>query len=156
MRQLATFLQKAPWTVNLARSVWRLRQPKFSAGAVGVVFDDLDRVLLVEHVFHPYTPWGLPGGWVDRRENPAETVRRELLEELCLEVTVGPVLVAEIGYGNHLDLAYLCRAVSTIGALSRELLAYRWYDIQQLPKLYPFHHLAIQQAINVNQSNGKT
>ena len=41
------------------------------------------QVLLVEHVFHPYAPWGLPGGWIDRNESPSQTaVIRELQEEL--------------------------------------------------------------------------
>ncbi|MBI5669751.1 MAG: NUDIX hydrolase [Chloroflexi bacterium] len=146
-RQLAVWLQKAPWTVALARQVWRLGQPKFSAGAVGVVFNEAGCVLLVEHVFHPYAPWGLPGGWVDRHESPAETVRRELHEELGLVVEVGPVLVAETNYPNHLDLAYLCYATGVIGRLSRELLAWEWYNINALPKLQPFHALAITRAI---------
>lgn len=147
MRKLATALQKAPWTVSLARIIWRLGQPKFTAGAVGVVLNEAGQVLLVEHVFHPYAPWGLPGGWIDRGENPAETVRRELREELELVVEVGPVLLTEINYHNHLDLAYLCYTSGTIGHLSRELLAYEWFDTSRLPKLHPFHYRAISQAL---------
>lgn len=136
----------------MARGFWRLRQPKFSAGVVGVVFNAQGQVLLVEHVFHPYAPWGLPGGWVDRNESPAETVRRELREELNLAIRVGPILMAEIGYGNHLDLAYLCYAEGLIGALSRELLAFDWYNVNKLPKLQPFHHRAIVQAVSMSET----
>jgi ADP-ribose pyrophosphatase YjhB (NUDIX family) len=149
MRQVAAFLQKAPWIVNLARILWRIRQPKFSAGAVGVVFNAQGQVLLVEHVFHPYAPWGLPGGWVDRHESPADTVRRELSEELSQNVEVGELLIAEMGYGNHLDFAYLCQARGPIGRLSQELLAYDWWDLHDLPKLFPFHQHAIQQALTM-------
>lgn len=147
MRQLAVFLQKAPWTVTLARTVWRIGQPKFTAGAVGVVFNEVGRVLLVEHVFHPYAPWGLPGGWVDRNENPADTVRREMQEELQLPIEVGPLLAVEINYRNHLDLAYLCTTRGVIGRLSRELLAANWYDPHHLPKLQPFHARTITRAV---------
>lgn len=149
MRQLATLLQKAPWTVSLARRFWRLGQPKFSAGAVGVVFNDSGHILLVEHVFHPYAPWGLPGGWVDRNESPADTVRRELHEELGLVVETGPILVAETNFRNHLDLAYLCYPTGTIGRLSRELLAWDWFAADCLPKLQPFHSRAISRALAV-------
>src|SRR5437868_13340327 len=103
MQYVAAVVRKVPWTVALGRVFWRIRQAKFSAGAVGVVFDEQGRVLLVEHVFHPYLPWGLPGGWVDRGESPAETVQRELREELELTVEVGPILMVETEYGNHLD-----------------------------------------------------
>lgn len=151
MRRLATFLRKAPWLVVIARVIWRLTQPKFSAGAVGVVFDEQGRVLLVEHVFHPYAPWGLPGGWVDRHESPDQTVRRELQEELELSVEVGPVLLVEVDYGNHIDLAYLCTAAGKPGNLSRELLDYTWCDPVQLPPLQKFHYRAIQSALKLNQ-----
>lgn len=148
LRKLASFLQRFPWMVAFAQTVWRIKQPKFSAGVVGVVFDETGRVLLVEHVLHPYAPWGLPGGWVDRRENPSETVAREMLEELKLTIEVGPVLLAQIDY-NHMDLAYLCYAKGTIGTLSRELLDYGWYDPASLPRLHRFHYHAIQSALKL-------
>jgi 8-oxo-dGTP pyrophosphatase MutT (NUDIX family) len=132
-----------------ARGIWRLRQAKFSAGVVGVVFNASGEVLLVEHVFHPYTPWGLPGGWVDNREDPARTLEREMLEELQLSVEVGPVLLVKVDYGNHIDLAYVCRPMSPIGKLSHELLDYRWVSINALPNLHSFHHRAITRALDL-------
>ncbi len=151
MRQLASFLQKSPWIVGVARLVWRFGQPKFSAGAVGVVFDQKGHVLLVEHVFHPYAPWGLPGGWVDRHENPGETVKRELCEELELDSEVGPILLVEVDFGNHLDFAYLCYARSAVGKLSSELLDYAWYPVDAMPHLHRFHYLAIQSALKLRE-----
>jgi 8-oxo-dGTP pyrophosphatase MutT (NUDIX family) len=133
----------------VARTVWRIRQAKFSAGVVGVVFNNVGEVLLVEHVFHPYTPWGLPGGWVDNREDPARTIERELLEELQLTVEVGPVLLVKVDYGNHIDFAYLCRPVNSVGELSNELLDYRWTNLNDLPQLHSFHHRAITRALEL-------
>jgi 8-oxo-dGTP pyrophosphatase MutT (NUDIX family) len=146
MQWVAAFVRKAPWTVALARTLWRVRQAKFSAGVVAVIFDKQGRVLLVEHVFHPYAPWGLPGGWVDRRESPAQTIRRELREELQLSIEVGPILMVETDFGNHLDFAYLCYADGSIGKLSNELLDFGWYDLDQLPRLHKFHYQAITSA----------
>lgn len=147
MRRVAQFLQKAPWIVGIARSFWRIGQPKFTAGSVGVVLNAQNQVLLVEHVFHPYTPWGLPGGWVDRHENPSDTIVRELREELQLTVEVDALLLVEVDFGNHLDFAFLCRAISPIGNLSNELLDYRWCDIDALPKLRRFNAQAINIAL---------
>ena len=149
MRRLSQFLQKAPWIINVARLVWRLGQPKFTAGAVGVVFNAQGQVLLVEHVFHPYAPWGLPGGWIDRNENPSQTVVRELQEELQLEVEANELLIVEVDFGSHLDFAYFCYAKSAVGQLSSELLDYRWYDIDALPKLHRFHYRAIKLALEL-------
>lgn len=151
MHYVAAIVRKAPWTVALGRIVWRLRQAKFSAGVVGVLFDEQGRVLLVEHVFHPYAPWGLPGGWVDRRESPADAVQRELLEELGLAIEVGPILKVELDFGNHLDFAYLCYSDSRVGKLSLELLNYGWYDLANLPRLQKFHYQAIMSAMEIQK-----
>lgn len=115
-------------------------------GVVGVVFNAEGQVLLVEHVFHPYVPWGLPGGWVERREDPAATLQREMREELELSVEVGPVVAAEYLGQAHVDLAYLCYTTGKIGALCFELLDYRWIDPDDLPRTHVFHRAAIQRA----------
>ena len=151
-RRLAVGLQKAPWIMSAGHVVWRFLRPKFTAGAVGVIFDTEGRVLIVEHVFHPRTPWGLPGGWVDRHEDPSETLIREMREELQLTVGVGPVLLVERRLGNHLDLAYVCHAQSAVGALSSELLDYRWVDPLELPpQMIPFHRKAIRRALAMRE-----
>jgi 8-oxo-dGTP diphosphatase len=155
MRYVAAFVRRAPWTVVLGRKIWRLRQAKFSAGVVGVIFDQEGHVLLVEHVFHPYAPWGLPGGWIDRGEDPATAVRRELREELELDIEVGAVLLVKLDYGNHLDFAYLCSVNGHIGKISRELLDYDWHDVKQLPRLQKFHYQAIMSALEIQKLRGR-
>lgn len=147
VRRLAGFLRRNPWVVKRALSVWRLTRPKFSVGVVGVVLNEDNHVLMVEHVFHPYLPWGLPGGWVERNEHPAVGVGRELLEELSLTVTVGPVIAADMDGDAHLDLAYLCTAHGPVGSLSFELLQYGWFPPDDLPETHTFHRLAIANAV---------
>ncbi|MBC7809650.1 MAG: NUDIX hydrolase [Burkholderiales bacterium] len=144
-------LRRMPWLAVAAFHVWRLRRPKFSAGAVGVIFNTAGEVLLVEHVFHPQNPWGLPGGWVERNEDPSVTIQREIQEELGLTVEVGPVLLTRMDRFNHLDFAFLCQTPNaqpaTISALSSELLDYSWFDPRQLPRLHSFHYRAIMRAL---------
>ena len=118
-----------------------------SVGAVGVVFNLEGKILLVEHAFHPKMPWGLPGGWVSRREDPATTVRREIKEELSLDIEVGPLLLTETPYPNHLDLAYMCRTDNPVGVLNYELLNYQWFEPEQLPEMSDVHRRAIQCAL---------
>jgi ADP-ribose pyrophosphatase YjhB (NUDIX family) len=148
-RTIATTIQRAPWLAYTARALWRIRQARFTAGVVGVVFNAQGQILLVEHVFHPHFPWGLPGGWMDRHENPTQTIQRELREELELEVVVGMVLLAEMESANHLDLAFLCQAQGSVGRLSFELLDYRWIMPADLPALYRFHQRAVSSALAV-------
>ena len=58
----------------------------------GVLFID-DRVVLVKRRHAPLAGcWSLPGGAVEVGETLQEGVRRELREEIGIEVTVGPLI----------------------------------------------------------------
>jgi ADP-ribose pyrophosphatase YjhB (NUDIX family) len=147
MRSLAAFLQRFPWIVALMRVGFRLIQARFTAGVVGIVMDEQGRILLVEHVFHPYCPWGLPGGWVDRHENPMHAVQRELKEELGLAVEVDCLVHMDMNEPGHLDFAYACSSQGQVQNLSYELLSYRWCSLDDLPRLQKFHYRAITQML---------
>jgi 8-oxo-dGTP pyrophosphatase MutT (NUDIX family) len=148
-RRLALILRKMPWLVVIAHFFFRLFRPRFTVGVVGVIFCGEGQVLLVEHIFHPRIPWGLPGGWVERNEDPSAAVCREIREELGLTVQASQPLLNEVSHRNHLDIAYLCQISGddTIHVLSRELLSYRWVSPQELPRLSKFHYHAIMRAI---------
>ncbi len=145
--RMAAAVDRFPFALRTIHALWRLSRPHFSAGAIGVLFNSLGEVLLVEHVYHVAPRWGLPGGYVDRGEDPRESVCRELREELELEVEVIRVVLVERACGNHLDVAYLCRSESSVGTLCDELLAYRWVPPDQLPELRSFHRRAIREAL---------
>ena len=121
-------------------------QARFTVGVAAVILDDDGRVLLVEHAYHPRFPWGLPGGWIDADEDPAAAAIRELSEELELDVRVLRVVHSAKTVPNHIDLAFQCKAISPIGKLSHELLAYRWVAPDQLPEIKRFHRHAIEAA----------
>lgn len=125
----------------------RLTRVHFTAGAVGVVFNAEGKILLVEHVFHPEHPWGLPGGWIERRESPQDTLVRELQEETGLIVRdMLPVLIERSEYKKHLNIAFICYTQNDVQALSAELLDYRWAAIDRLPAMSPFHKAAVEAA----------
>lgn len=143
---LATTIRRAPILMRIPYYLYRLIQPKYSIGVIGVVFNEQREVLLVEHVFHPQLPWGVPGGWIGKNEDPAKAVARELSEELRLSVEVKRLLMMERTQRNHLDVAYLCDAQNSVGDISYELLQYRWCQLDEMPRLKRFHYDAIMQA----------
>lgn len=144
MRRVAEILQHVPWFVRLMTHVYRLGRPHFTAGVIGVVINPHGQILLVEHVFHPDYPWGMPGGWVDRRETMEESLKRELREELELDVEIETVLTIRnsVVHHYHIDIFYLCRPLNNVGSLSSELLSYQWVSPHDLPPLH-----STQQAV---------
>lgn len=149
-RSTAALLKRFPWVNKVGYRLWRIKQPWVTIGAVGVVFNDKNQVLVVEHVFHPKFPWGLPGGWMNRNENPDVTVRREILEETNLRVDVlKPLLIEQtLLVRRHLDMAYLCYAPpgADIIRLSSELMDYQWVEPSQIMPLVLFHRRAVKAA----------
>ena len=69
---------------------WKLARSA-PCGEVLIVRDN--RALLVRRARDPYRGcWELPGGFCDRGEHPADTARREVVEELGLHVRLFDVL----------------------------------------------------------------
>jgi 8-oxo-dGTP diphosphatase len=68
-------------------------QPRKRVGADVLIRDSHDRILLVDPRYKP--DWDLPGGMSEANEPPAETVRRELKEELNLDRQAGRLLCVD-------------------------------------------------------------
>jgi len=154
-RRVARVVQRFPWIAVLMQRVMWLIQPRYTVGVVGVLLDGQGRVLLVEHVFHPKYPWGLPGGWNDRGEDPSETAVREFREETGLRVrAVRPLLIERGRIWGHLDMVYLCALEQGDQAvrLSDELLSWRWAPLDALPPLVAFHAKGIEEAVSRQRS----
>jgi 8-oxo-dGTP pyrophosphatase MutT (NUDIX family) len=153
-RQLAMWCRTSFALRCLMRIVQRLNAPRHRVGAVGAVFDQGGQVLVVEHVFRTDFPWGLPGGWIKRGEDPAATVRREIEEELGLKVDVKQVLVSEqiplvprSTHPPHIGLAYYCRLTSGSFIETPEILSIEWRNPEHIEQeIAPFQRKAILLA----------
>jgi ADP-ribose pyrophosphatase YjhB (NUDIX family) len=153
---VARFARRAPWLIRALQSVYQRTRPHYTLGVTGVLFNPRGQLLLVEHVLHPHHPWGLPGGWVDAREKPQDSLARELREEVQIMVRVDALLHMEtLIEMHHIDFAYLCLAESHhVGKLSPELLSYGWFELDALPDLDPFNRIAIANALKLRHDGG--
>ena len=145
--RLAGVLRRFPFLIIIPYHIHKYMQAKFTVGVVGIVLNSQQQVLLVEHVFHPVIPWGLPGGWVDQDEDPALAIKRELHEELGIIIKQVDLIILEKNKHRHLDIAYVCYALDDeVTKLSFELTDYGWFDLNNLPPLHKFHWVALQKV----------
>ncbi|QYC43202.1 CTP pyrophosphohydrolase [Nonomuraea coxensis DSM 45129] len=66
-------------------------QARKRVGVDALVRDRDGRILLVDPTYKP--DWDLPGGMAEANEPPLDALRRELTEELCLDLPGGMALV---------------------------------------------------------------
>ncbi len=71
---------------SVRRRLSRLGQSRFTVTTAAFIFDGDGRLLLLEHVFRPDSGWGVPGGFLTKGEQPEAGLRRELREEIGIEV----------------------------------------------------------------------
>lgn len=82
--------------------------PRKIVAAGALIFDEAGRLLIMKPTYR--RGWNMPGGVADANEAPADACRRELLEELALELEVGRLLSLDWrpdrGQGDSMQLIF--------------------------------------------------
>ena len=118
----------------LRRRVVRLGQRRFTVTAGAFVFDDEGRLLLLEHEFRPDSRWGIPGGFLNKGEQPDHALRRELREEVALEVDELEFLFARtLPMPRQVEIYFACKPKSVPTPSSFEIRRADWFVTHDLP-----------------------
>ena len=113
--------------------------PSYTVGAIAVIERDDGALLLVRHSYR--RRWGTAGGLLQRGEDPVAGLRREVIEEVGLEIVVDdePATVVD-PEPQRVDLVYAARPAPGVDPdaarpRSPELLDARWFPAGELPEL---------------------
>lgn len=142
----------------LAASLWRVA-PSWLRGAVtwmindkvlvgvsGALLNDEDQVLLLRHRFHNTRIWGLPGGWLSHGETIYDCWRREVKEELALELSV-EAIICHRAFRRTLEFYLLGRIRGGRMRIDPvEILEARFFSPDDLPPMEGFSLGVVRQA----------
>ena len=116
--------------------------PSFHVGAICVVERADGHMLLVRQSYRR-GGWGFPGGLLRRNEEPADAARRELQEELGIDVELQglPVVVVD-SPARRVDVIFNARLTEGSEQPERtphspEITDARWFPPNDLPSLLP-------------------
>ena len=128
----------------------RRATPSFHVGAICVVERADGHMLLVRQSYRR-DGWGFPGGLLRRREEPADGARRELKEELGIDVELQglPVVVVDASM-RRVDVIFNARLAAGSAdpegtPHSPEISAAKWFPPDGLPSLLPEATAALVQ-----------
>jgi 8-oxo-dGTP diphosphatase len=148
MRYLLSIWREFPFGLQLF--ITGLVRPRFRVAVAAIIFDSKGHILLCEHTYRKFHPWGLPGGGLEHGENPEDGIRREVREETGLNVIVEKVLCAESAPTNHhISLIYLCKIVGGMFRPSYEISQTRFFSLDKLPSLLPTEKALIERAVTM-------
>ena len=121
-------------------------RPRYRVAVAAIILDEEKRILLCEHTYRKFHPWGLPGGGLEYGESPECGIVREVLEETGFDVRVEKLLHAEsAGEFHHISLIYLCSIVSGSFKPNLETVQTAFFDIDALPDLLYTEKILIRQ-----------
>jgi len=140
----------------IRRRLVRLGQTRFTVTAGAMIFDDAGRILLLEHVFRPDSVWGIPGGFLGRNEQPEEGLRRELREEIGIEVEdVSLLFVRTLKRPGQVEIYFRARTIGTPTPSSFEIKKAEWFAVDALPEeLSQDQKRLIRRVISINENAG--
>jgi len=143
------------WETYLAEG--NAKQPRKRVSADMIVRDSAGRMLLVDPKYKP--DWDTPGGMAEANEPPQGAARRELREELGLDIHPGALLCVDwvSPHGPWDDLLVFVFDGGTLTAPQiaelrfgdKELRAFEFCDLQQAEhRLRPYVWRRTQAALN--------
>jgi len=124
--------------VRVRRWSMRVTHTRFTVTAGAIIFNDRGQVLLLKHRFRAGSGWGLPGGFLERGEQPVDALRRELREELGLEIEDVEIFTARsFRKPKQVEVLFRGRADGPVNPRTMEVERAEWFSLDALPEGLP-------------------
>ncbi len=125
-----------------------LTQSRFTVTVGAVILDPQNRVLLLEHRFRPGNGWGVPGGFINPQEQPEDAIRRELREEIGLEVEQLEIaFITTLQQYQQVEIIFRATPGNEAQPRSFEICQAAWFELNALPDgLINYERMTIQRA----------
>jgi 8-oxo-dGTP diphosphatase len=128
---------RLPIPYGLRLRTLRLLGYSFIVGAVAVIRSPDGRCLLARHTYpvgrFRREVWGLPGGAVEKYERIPQALRRELAQELGLEIAVERLLLVDTSEAPLLDFVFACNIRDGRFRPSSEVAEIGWFELSHPP-----------------------
>lgn len=116
----------------------RATHSRFTVTAGAIVFNDDGEILLLKHRFRAGSGWGLPGGFLEAGEQPLDALRRELREEIGLEISDAEIFAARsFRKPRQVEVLFTCKANGEAKPQAMEVERAEWFSLTSLPEGLP-------------------
>lgn len=139
---------------------FELSHKKIRVRVAGLVVED-NKILMIAHKKGSEIYWLLPGGGVEYQESLDEALKREFLEELGLDVTVGDIaIIADSiepnGKRHIINIIFWCKLINQSIRLGNEKILYdfSFKPLEELANVVmypPLNEYIIQLLHNKNE-----
>jgi 8-oxo-dGTP diphosphatase len=153
---------------NLIGKLWRFLPPRvrrwsmrvtharFTVTAGALIFNDAGQVLLLKHRFRAGSGWGLPGGFLEAGEQPLQALKRELREEIGLELEQVEVFAARsFKRPRQVEVLFRCRANVEVKPRTMEVERAGWFSVSSLPDGLPKDQRVLIERAAAYGANGR-
>lgn len=141
---------------RLQLALIRIKEDEFLIGLTGVILNDKNEVLVVNHSYRDGKKWSLPGGYIKGKEHPREGLQREIEEETGFIVAVDRELKIRTDRETaRLDISLLGHYVGGKFKPSAEVPEAKFSKFEKLPLLRQDQLLLIQKVLDLKQSKSR-
>lgn len=134
----------------------RVTQARFTVTAGALIFNDSGQVLLLKHRFRAGSGWGIPGGFLEAGEQPEDALKRELREEIGLEVKQVEIFTARsFKKPRQVEILFRCRANAEVKSRTMEVEHAEWFSVQKMPAGLPNDQRLLIERATAYGANGR-